>query len=123
MEWRIEYLEESGVVLVEYHGKADLEGVDTSTRQGDGLARWHGARGVLVDLTDLEVNMPAHQIFGIPEIYKQMDLPMQRRTAFLIHNERGQIKDYEFFENVCVNRGYHFRGFSTREDALQWLKE
>ena len=61
------------------------------------------------------------EIYERPKLFKLIGVLLGIRIAEIISPEH--VKHFEFFETVCVNRGFRVAVFRERDEALSWLFE
>lgn len=123
MPWRVEYVPETGLVVVTASGEIRNEDATAQAAETFRLAKQNQVSVVLADYSDAlsEVTLPS--LYGLPDYYSQLGAPWHARVAVVLPRTRYRLESYEFFELVCKNAGYNVRLFETREAAEQWLAQ
>jgi hypothetical protein len=117
--WSATYNAKLGVVEIVYEGTATRADLIAENEQSFALAREKNTRRFLIDLTDYESSLSTMALFDVAVSHK--DEPLRPRAA-VIQPTAGKAKeDAAFYETVCRNRGFDFRIFSARADAIKWL--
>ncbi|HEX6550586.1 MAG TPA: hypothetical protein VF117_07925 [Gammaproteobacteria bacterium] len=124
MAWQIEYLPEEKAARIVCTGQ---------TKQGDAIAQTDAAielqskynvRRFLLDYSGIEiVAAPLADIYGLPDYYHKRGVPRDIRIAVVVPAHHFQRDKFEFYEDVCLNRGYSSRMFESLKEAWSWLKE
>ncbi len=73
---------------------------------------------LLVDHRKSRMNFTFMTTFKRPDVYAGLGFSRDTKAA-LVWNKL--VKDFLFFENVCVNRGFNVKVFDNHEAALCWL--
>jgi hypothetical protein len=73
---------------------------------------------LLIDHRDAIIKFTTMEIFNLPQSYRQSELSQRFRVA-LVFKQIGS--DEQFYETVCVNRGYRFSVFMDYDKAMNWL--
>jgi hypothetical protein len=62
-------------------------------------------------------------ILYLPEQkYAADKLDRKSRIAVLMPKDAAARKELQFYETVCLNRGWQVKIFNTKQEALAWLK-
>ena len=72
---------------------------------------------VLVDTTE-EKSFPS--TFEVLSIASNM--PRDMRFALFVRETQSTKRDVHFFETVALNRGFSFQTFTSKNEALKWLR-
>jgi len=54
-------------------------------------------------------------------MYEKLGMDKTTRIAVLVSNIETKAEELHFYENVCLNRGWHIRIFTDRDAAIEWL--
>ena len=57
----------------------------------------------------------------MPQFYEDSNAHRGSKWALIHPDDPSVSKHFKFYENVCRNRGWLVRLFSSEEDALAWL--
>ncbi len=85
------------------------------------LGRQNNVALGLMDLTNLQQVCEIPEVYEFPELHNQLGMQPHSRIALILPAATELHSTVEFYENVCVNRGWFARRFSNREDAVAWL--
>jgi hypothetical protein len=113
----VDYDEGLGVILVRSFGVVSAEEMEASVGRVARLSAEMGSVKVLVDAEHLEAMPQAGDLFFLAATF-----PRSARLAVVISRHREVRGDLRFAENAARNRGVDLRLFSTRSEALDWLK-
>lgn len=75
----------------------------------------------LIDATQLSETGTILDIYLLPGRYKEKNLDRRARFAVVLPDGHHLEHLAEFYETVCVNRGWQARRFSSHSAALTWL--
>ncbi len=121
MPWSVDYDEEHGFVEIEYSGSTTGDDLRMATREAIALSEQHGALKCIVDCTYQEKTGDVLDLYEFPKIYEGAGLSRAIQLALLMPLATELHEFAEFYENVCVNRGWQVRTFRSREQAFEWL--
>jgi hypothetical protein len=63
------------------------------------------------------------QLYAIPDaVFPEEKMPRNSRLAVIEPTAPGSRWIGEFFEDICVNRGWTVQLFSDRDSAIAWLQ-
>ena len=78
---------------------------------------------VLLDCSEAHMEVPAVDVYQLPDIYASRGISRRQVRAAVVTPKDGYKRDlYEFYEDVCRNRGYFVKIFDDVDTALAWLK-
>ena len=84
------------------------------------LAKEHNTDMFLLDLTNYERSLSPVDILSGVSSYRDKTTPRIRIAVVAPISEEAR-QDIQFYENVCVNRGWNARVFAERQEAIDWL--
>ena len=85
------------------------------------LAEEHNTDMFLLDLTNYESSLSPVDILAGVSSYSDKTTRRIRIAVILPFSEKAQKDNIEFYETVCVNRGWNARVFAERQEAINWL--
>ncbi|MCH9693570.1 MAG: hypothetical protein K0U72_03595 [Gammaproteobacteria bacterium] len=123
MEWRVEYLEDYHVVELFMSGL--LTGPDLMASVSDRMAlgKQKGVTNFIINAKDLTAQRSAvTDVLKLPT-QKYVDEKMGRDTklAVLAPTDPDYTWLGEFYETVCVNRGWQAQICRDHDSAIHWL--
>ena len=123
MAWEIAHDKSLGLVEVVLAGVNTGEELREATVAGIArIRKTRATRGMINAVKQVEAP-PIAELIELPSQYDEEGLSHDTRIAY-VSPERPELCDVaEFFETVCVNRGWAVRRFSDREQAMRWLSE
>jgi hypothetical protein len=78
---------------------------------------------LLLDCDGAHFNVPTVAVYQLPELYDAKGLSRQVRAAVVKPHDGYHLEIFEFYEDVCRNRGYFVTLFDDAASARQWLRE
>lgn len=124
MAWQIEYLPAEKAVVIVCTGQSKPTDAVAQTDAAIELQTKYKVRRFLLDYTGIEiVAAPLASIYGLPDYYNKRGVPRDIRIAVVVPANHFQHEKFEFYEDVCLNRGYAGRMFESLPEAWDWLNE
>ncbi|HTX91520.1 MAG TPA: hypothetical protein VMC09_09905 [Anaerolineales bacterium] len=121
MEWKVSFLPDQQIVVIQTFGDADDAG---SIEMAKGISKTmmkYKALRCLIDHSALVSVSGSSGVYYRPSRLLGIGIPLKLKVAEVVlpaHKEH-----FAFLETVCRNRGINFSVFSDRESAIQWLTE
>jgi hypothetical protein len=78
---------------------------------------------VLLDCYDAHFDVPIIGVYQLPDLYEARGIPRKTRAAVILPKDHYRQELYEFYEDVCSNRGYFVKLFEDAAEAWKWLQE
>lgn len=121
MPYKIEFMEEHGIVVIENKGEVSYEELVKQSQEAIELVQCKKARLLLTDFSSVDTQASITDIFQFPKIYNGLGLDRTSRIAVLVSDETLGSKELSFYETICLNRGWQVRIFTKKDLALEWL--
>lgn len=121
MPWRVEYHEAQEIVEIAYWGRTDVTDIRDGTLEAIRLVKMHRVTRGLVDCLEQTKTAPVPDLYDLPKMYDEEGLTRRIRIAFIEPSTPQLHELAEFYENVCVNRGWQLESFIARDAAIAWL--
>jgi len=121
MPFSVDFLPAEKLVCVTNAGILSLSDYQRGAEQAVALMDKQAVWRCLIDNRELNNQVSVSDIFKLPTFFTHIGLPRTVRAAILISDATPKREDHEFFETVCVNKGYGFRLFTNRDEAPAWL--
>ena len=121
MPEKVEVLEDLGIILITSFGVVTDEDLGQSRKQVSTICRDRGLTKILVDATGLTSAIPIIDAFEHAAILSKDDIFKKAKHA-IVASEPVQ-RGLQFIETAAFNRGAKLRVFTSREEALDWLKD
>jgi hypothetical protein len=123
MPWKQE-IKDGGLLLeVTYQGTFEAEELRASTIEIVDLLITKDIQRLILDCHQAHFNVPTIAVYQLPELYAAKGLSRQVRAAVVKPHDGYHLEIFEFYEDVCRNRGYFVMLFDDADQARQWLRE
>ena len=123
MPWTVEYDSELRIIECRYVGQVTDDDFKEATAKAIALAKANNTKRFLVDDSEWEGGASVLGLFELPEIHKELEADRTSRAALVLPppSSTAEVRDAQFYETVCRNRGWNVRVFSELEEAIDWL--
>ncbi len=121
MTWHAKYCPELGIVETCYEGRISKDELQAAARHTLQLGQQHETNWFLGDCTNLQGGHSIIDLYGLVELLAAHEVSPRFREAILLPGLQASVRDVEFWETACWNRGITVRLFDQREAALKWL--
>lgn len=123
MPWSTDFQQESGLVEIVFSGRVSATDLKQSTSDAVALGKASGSSRFLADLTGCEVSASMVDVYELPvSQYVDEDVSRESRIALVSKKAGPNREAVQFYETVCVNRGWLVHVFETAEEAIAWLR-
>jgi len=125
MPYTISYNAEAGVIETKVQGDFFLSEAKEMISEAMEVAKEQNCFLLLCDLQAANVKLSTLEIYQLPNVVldKSASLGFHahklKRALVATHN----VRDYDFFETVTVNRGQNAKVFRDVDEARKWLLE
>jgi hypothetical protein len=123
--WTVEYNEELGIVELRLDGRLSGAELQESAASRIALGQEHGVTKFLIDAQELIA--PRSATMSIYDIaantYAKSNQRRDTRIAVIVPTAPGSEWIVQFYEDLCVNRGWRVHMSDDRVSALAWLHE
>lgn len=119
MPWKLGIAE--GVLEVVFQGTFQAEELRECTLAIVDTAIQSGVLLILLDCHDTHFNVPTVAVYQLPELYDAKGLSRKVRAAVVKPQDGYHMEIFEFYEDVCRNRGYFVALFDDAMAAREWL--
>jgi hypothetical protein len=122
MPWHIHYNPALRCIETVYTGGITALDMQESTSKGISLGRENDTNRFLLDATEAELSASFMDVYARPAIqYDAEGVDRVSRLAVVAPRSPRAREAIQFFETVCVNRGWGVKVFPSRQEALDWL--
>jgi len=121
MPYTVNYLEDEGIVEVVSVGNLTIEDFINQGKEAIELALKKNTNLFFADNSDMVGPVNISVIISIPDFWERFSASRTNKMAMLISKDKSLHEDFNFFENVCRNRGWNVNLFEKKEDAFKWL--
>ncbi len=123
MPWRLDTRDQDRIIEVVYEGTLAAPELRSATHRILSLMLEKKIDRVLLDCGDAHMEVPAVDVYDLPDVYSDRGISRQQvRAAVVIPKDGYKRELYEFYEDVCRNRGYFVKLFESRDAAWEWLR-
>jgi hypothetical protein len=91
------------------------------TEQCIALAKENNSNLFLSDTSQAILAVSITALFDLPELHRNGGLQRPVRIAVLSPTSKSGKELVDFYETVCMNRGWGGKVFRERQEALDWL--
>ena len=123
MSWTVTHIESLGIVEMKLVGAVSGDELRAATTEGIALVRKLRLSRGLVDASEQEKTGSMVDLIELPQQYSSEGLSRETRIALPIPAKKELHGIADFYETVCVNRGWQVRTFATRKQAITWLAD
>jgi hypothetical protein len=120
--WVMGYMKAHEIVTVTTSGVMTLAMMDAMSREALAYGLDHGAKRFLLDHRNMTPEIPILKIYKAPDALARLGVPRHMKIATVYSKDSCRKSDFEFFENVAMNRGLPYRLFADLDIAMEWLK-
>ncbi|HEY3859087.1 MAG TPA: hypothetical protein VGM47_05680 [Gammaproteobacteria bacterium] len=114
--------EETRILRVVYTGTLAAAELSKGTHEVLSAMLTQKINRVLLDCAEAHMEVPAVDIYQLPDVYSSRGISRQSvRAAVVLPKDGYKLDLYEFYEDVCRNRGYFVKLFKTEAEAWTWL--
>ena len=123
MPWKVEYDTDFDIIQCVHIGNVTMDDFKAATKEAFFLATKHKTGKILIDNSKLEIIVSTTEIYELPQFYDNIKLDRRSRWAIILPTVQPALRDVQFFETVCRNRGWSVKAFDRRENAMKWLTQ
>ncbi len=120
MEWAIEYWDELRTVYVKTRGILTVESANRMVKDLVEAMSQHQCQRHIVDHSDTEFQLKIIEYYDRPNINRQIGVSQTWKIAMVFKDSN---ENAIFMETVFRNRGYNFRGFTSLDEAKEWIAQ
>ena len=113
MTWHLARESAYGLLILDFEGELSRQDCVRATRET--LARLEPGRadGVLVDARNASCALSVGDIYAVPAMWEHAAVHRGSALAMTVDGTTAAVRDLEFFENTCRNRGWNVRVFDA----------
>ena len=122
MPWEVNYNKSQKIIEVILTSLKTAHDLQEVTSAAISLAKKHNTNMYLVDAEGLEYSGPLTAIYDLPDKqYPNEKLVRSSRIVILRPHSIKSQNDAQFYETVCLNRGWQVHVAATRKECIDWL--
>lgn len=122
MPWTMAQAEGDQILVMGYHGKITSEELQEAHHHALGRLTEQKIARVMVDCSTAQAEMPMIDVYKLPDLYVAEDVSRMIRIAMILPQDGYKRDVYEFYEDVCRNRGFQVQLFDDGDAAWTWLR-
>lgn len=123
MPWRLDTRDAGKVLEVVYEGTQQGPELRAATHRILTVMLEQKIDRVVLDCSDARMEAPAVDVYDLPDVYNDRGISRQQVRAAVVLPKDGYKRElYEFYEDVCRNRGYFVKLFGTKDEAWTWIR-
>lgn len=123
MAWSMEFTDEGRILCVLIAGRLSLAEVAQMNEEAVALAAKSQVTRILLDCSTARLDVPVIDVYKLPDLYAARGISRQVHAAVLMPKDGYRREVYQFYEDVCRNRGYFVKLFEDEAEAWAWLRE
>jgi hypothetical protein len=123
MPWSLATTDDGRLLTATYQGEFGSPELRAATLQIVDTLMAHGTLRLLLDCFDAHFDVPTVEVYQLPELYHAKGLSRQVRAAVILPKDGYRQELFEFYEDVCRNRGYFVQLFPDKDTGLAWLND
>ena len=122
MPWSMEATDDGRILKVTYSGAFGSDELGSITERILLTMVEKKIGRVLLDCGEAHFDVPVLNVYKLPDRYDSHGIARGEVRAGVVKPKDGYRAElFEFYEDVCRNRGYFVKLFETRDEALGWL--
>ena|SRR5690242_9685600 len=121
MPLKLEIGDAGQLLVVTYRGRFEAAELRETTVQIIDALLEKGMLRLVLDCHDAHFDAPTVAVYQLPELYDAKGVSRQVRAAVVKPHDGYHLELFEFYEDVCRNRGYFVKLFDDAAAARAWL--
>jgi hypothetical protein len=121
MAYEIKLIKDKRIIEIENKNEITNEDMITQTKEVIILQHEKHIFSILADFASVRVNTNISDVFQFPELYEQMGMDHKSKIAVFVSDIEIKTEELQFYETICLNRGWNIKIFLDRKDAIKWL--
>jgi hypothetical protein len=123
MSWTLDYAATDRILTVKCEGVYTADDLGPMTKAAiDKLHEVQSLR-VLLDFSTAIAQLSVADVYNLPDIYSNSNAPRLAHLAMVVPKDNYRISIYQFYEDLCINRGFFVKLFNDTASAKSWLME
>jgi hypothetical protein len=123
MPCEVDYLPQHDIVVFTHTGHTSLHDVKDHSKLLTSLLQQTHASRLLLDYSEAILDIPAKDLATLPDYYTGLGAPQDRKIANVVPKSGDNVHAAIYHQILARKQGYHLTLFSTKDQAMQWLKE
>jgi hypothetical protein len=122
MEWKIDYIEDHGIVNVKTSGKMEFNDKKKLSEETLAAGRKKNVNAFFMDHKEAVFGLSVLEVDNLPAMFKDIGFGPKDKMAILVNLESPNSNMFTFLENVFAINSLQVRVFTDPEEATVWLK-
>ncbi len=123
MPWSMEATDDGRILKVTYVGSFGADELRDITREILTTMVEKKIGRALLDCGEARFDVPVLNVYQLPDLYTSQGLTRSEARAAVVLPKDGYKRElYDFYEDVCRNRGYFVKLFDDSAAAMEWLQ-
>ncbi len=123
MSYKIRFEENTGLVCLDNEDYVSLDEFKSQVEESILCMKEHTSRFLLIDNSYLKTSVKYLDIYNLLDFYDQLQLPKDSIIAVVTTTNKYCDRDIQFYEMLCINRGFNIKLFPDNDSARNWLHE
>lgn len=123
MPWTLDYAATDRILIVKCDGPYTADDLGPMTKAAIEKLREVQSLRVLLDFSTAIAQLTVADVYKLPDIYSDLRAPRLAHLAMVVPKDHYRINIYQFYEDLCVNRGFFVKLFNDTTSAKDWLME
>ena len=124
MGWKVDFINDLHIVELILSGELSGEELQASAAERISVGEEHGVTDYIINAHDLVAPRAATMaVYDIPaRLYAAKKMPREARIAVVIPVDPDSAWIAQFYEDLCINRGWRVFMAPDRDSAMSWLR-
>ena len=121
MAYDLRIIKNKKIIEIRNSGEITNEDMITETQEVIKLQHEKNIVLILTEFVSVKVDASLSDVFQFPEMYEQMGMDRKTRIAVLVSEIEVNNEELDFYETICINRGWTIKIFIDKKEAIEWL--
>jgi hypothetical protein len=122
MPWDLNLDHDRKIVRITYAGLVTPAELKDSLIATVSVSKKNGILHYLTDCSGMVGGHSATDLYFLISLFESVGIDREAKEALILPHLQSTVKEVEFYETACINRGYSVKIFRNAEEALVWLK-
>ena len=121
MPYAIKFIENNRIIQIKNNGELSYEELLTQTREVIKIQQEKSTSLILTEFVSVKLDVNIADIFQFPEVYEQLGMQRKNKIAVVVSDVEIKTDELQFYETICLNRGWNIKIFLKEKEAIKWL--
>jgi hypothetical protein len=121
MPWNIKLHNDNKIIKLDYSGLVTPQELKNALDAAVALSEKKGITLFLADCSEMIGGHSVVDLYYFISLLEATGISRIMKEALLLPQMKSSVKDVEFYETTCSNRGLSVKVFPNIEDAIIWL--